>query len=216
MTTRPGDRAEDDTRQDDPGRTAVDESAGATEAGETEANRHGAPSAGLIADDARTADVARIVAPSVEAMGYELVRVHLSGGGQPTLQVMVERADRGEMTVDHCAEVSRAVSALLDVEDPIPGAYTLEVSSPGIDRPLTRPEDFDRFAGFEAKLETRRPVDGRRRFRGTVMGRAGDAGDRVAMRIDQDGAAATVEIPLEAVHRAKLVLTDALLASARH
>lgn len=192
------------------------ETTAATETTDDGGAASGGGPVGLIADDPRTAEVARIVGPTVEAMGYELVRVHLSGGGQPTLQVMVERADREQMTVDHCAEVSRAVSALLDVEDPIPSAYTLEVSSPGIDRPLTRPADFDRFAGFEAKLETRRPIDGRRRFRGAVIGRAGTAGDRVAMRVDQDGGAATVEIPLDAVHRAKLVLTDALLASARH
>lgn len=164
----------------------------------------------LIAEDARTAAVAALVAPSVEAMGYELVRVHLGGGAPPTLQVMVERADHDGMTVDHCAEVSRTVSAILDVEDPIAGAYTLEVSSPGIDRPLTRAEDFERFAGFEAKLETRQPVDGRRRFRGVLEGRTADA---VAIRVDQDGAETVMAVPMAALHRAKLVLTDALIAA---
>src|SRR3546814_4087032 len=102
----------------------------------------------------RTTEVDRIIAPSLEAMGYELVRVHLSGAGRLTLQIMAERTDRATMTVEDCAEISRAVSALLDVEDPIAGPYTLEVSSPGIDRPLTPLADFDRFAGFDARVET--------------------------------------------------------------
>jgi ribosome maturation factor RimP len=169
------------------------------------------PAPTLIADDPRTAAVAEMIAPTVEDLGYELVRVHLSSAAPPTLQVMVERADRAGMTVDHCAEVSRAVSAILDVEDPISGAYTLEVSSPGIDRPLTRAGDFDRFAGFEAKLETRQPIDGRRRFRGRLDGLAGETGDAVAMRVEQDGEQIAVAIPLAAIHRAKLVLTDDLI-----
>src|SRR6056297_3500273 len=111
-----------------------------------------------------------IIEPAAEAMGYELVRVHLSGGRRPVLQVMVERADRAPMNVDDCAEVSRAVSAVLDVEDPVPGEYVLEVSSPGIDRPLTRLADFERFAGFEAKVETEAPIEGRKRFRGRLEG----------------------------------------------
>jgi len=93
-------------------------------------------------------------------MGYELVRVLLQGRQNLTLQVMAERRDRQPMTVDDCAEISRSISAILDVEDPITGAYTLEVSSPGIDRPLTRPQDFERFAGFDAKVETVQPVEG--------------------------------------------------------
>ncbi|WP_044564255.1 ribosome maturation factor RimP, partial [Azospirillum sp. B4] len=114
--------------------------------------------------------IAGIIAPSVEAMGYDLVRVSLTGNARPTLQIMAERVDGAAMTVDDCAEISRAVSALLDVEDPIDVAYTLEVSSPGIDRPLTRPKDFERFAGFEVRVETSQPVDDRRRFIGMLKG----------------------------------------------
>ncbi len=97
-------------------------------------------------------EIARIIEPSLDAMGYRLVRLMQTGGlRRPTLQVMAERRDEAPMTVEDCAEISRAVSALLDVADPIAGAYMLEVSSPGIDRPLVRPEDYDRFAGFEAR-----------------------------------------------------------------
>src|SRR3546814_5159241 len=97
-------------------------------------------------------------------MGYDIVRVQLSGGDWLRLQIMAERRTDGGMDVDDCAEVSRAVAAILDVEDPVDSAYTLEVSSPGIDRPLTRLADFDRFAGFEARLETALPIEGRRRL----------------------------------------------------
>lgn len=155
-----------------------------------------------------TDKVKAIVEPSLEAMGYEVVRVQLTGGDRPTLQIMAERADRGEMTVDHCAKISRTVSALLDVEDPIDAAYYLEVSSPGIDRPLTRLDDFDRFAGFEAKLEARTAIDGRRRFRGALAGRDGDR-----VLVLPDGAGEPVAIPFDDLAKAKLVLTDALIAA---
>ena len=112
-----------------------------------------------------TNEIARIIEPSLEAMGYRLVRLMQTGGLQrPTLQIMAERRDDAPMTVEDCAEISRAVSALLDVADPIASAYMLEVSSPGIDRPLVRPEDYDRFAGFEARIELVEPLDGRKRF----------------------------------------------------
>ena len=108
-----------------------------------------------------TALVEQLIAPTLEAMGYDLVRVRLSGGKQRRrLQVMAERIDESGMTVDDCADISRAVSVLLDTEDPIPGAYDLEVSSPGIDRPLTRPRDFERFAGHEAKSSCATPSTG--------------------------------------------------------
>ncbi|MEM7441958.1 MAG: ribosome maturation factor RimP [Pseudomonadota bacterium] len=152
--------------------------------------------------------VTAIVEPSLEAMGYELVRVQLTGGGRPTLQIMAERADRGEMTVDHCAEISRMVSALLDVEDPIDAAYNLEVSSPGIDRPLTRLADFERFSGFEAKVEASTLVDGRRRFRGTLAGHEGSQ-----VMIVPEGEEEPVAIPFDEIAKAKLVLTDALIAA---
>jgi ribosome maturation factor RimP len=144
-----------------------------------------------------------IVAPTVAGMGYELVRVAMSRGG--TLQIMVEPADGRPMGVEDCATLSRALSAVLDVEDPIPGSYTLEVSSPGIDRPLTRPKDYVRWAGHLARLETAEPIDGRRRFKGTLLGLADEV---VRLRLD-DGKEAAV--PLSKVTKAKLELTDALL-----
>ena len=154
------------------------------------------------------AKIERLIGPPLESMGYDLVRAKLSGhGARATLQVMVERRNRGGLTLDDCAAISRDISALLDVEDPIAGAYTLEVSSPGIERPLVRREDYDRFSGFEAKLETHRPVDGRKRFRGRLSGLAGDC-----VRIECDGAEARV--PLHDIARAKLVLTDELIAAA--
>ena len=154
-----------------------------------------------------TEKIRAAIEPALEDMGFELVRVMLTGGQRPTLQIMAERADREAMTVDHCAEISRTVSALLDVEDPISGAYQLEVSSPGLDRPLTRPGDFERFAGFEARLETDQAIDGQRRFRGRLLGL-----DQEDIRLDMpDGER---RIPLGLVRKAKLVLTDELLAAA--
>ena len=152
-------------------------------------------------------EVERLVGPPIEGLGYELVRVRLSGGGTPTLQIMAERKDRREMSVDDCAEISRLISAVLDVEDPIAGAYTLEVSSPGLDRPLVRAEDYDRFAGCEVRIETRRPIEGRKRFRGRLLGRRGP---------DVVVADGTVEhaIPFGEVLRGKLILTDASIADA--
>jgi ribosome maturation factor RimP len=155
----------------------------------------------------RAAAVERLIAPSLAATGYEIVRVLLMGHHRPVLQIMIERTDRAPLSVDECAQVSRTVSALLDVEDLIAGSYTLEVSSPGIDRPLTRPEHFARFAGFEAKLETRTAVDGRRRFRGRLMG---IDGDRVRLATPEGELA----LPLGDLQRAKLVLTDELIAAA--
>jgi ribosome maturation factor RimP len=149
-----------------------------------------------------------LIAPSLEAMGYRVVRVAVTGGRRATLQIMAERVDDKAMTVEDCADISRTVSALLDVADPIATAYTLEVSSPGIDRPLVRREDFARFAGFEAKVELTSPVDGRRRFRGKLLG---VEGDEVRLLVD----AAPVALPLATVVRAKLVLTDELLARER-
>lgn len=151
------------------------------------------------------ARIEQLVAPSLEAMGYALVRVRFMGGAQPVLQVMAERRDDAAMSVDDCAEISRVLSALLDVEDPIAGAYTLEVSSPGIDRPLVRLADYARFAGFEAKIELARPVDGRRRFRGRLLG---VDGEHVRLRQDGDD----VRLPFADIASAKLMLTEDLLA----
>ena len=156
-----------------------------------------------------TALVEQLIAPTLEAMGYDLVRVRLSGGKQRRrLQVMAERIDESGMTVDDCADISRAVSVLLDTEDPIPGSYDLEVSSPGIDRPLTRPRDFERFAGHEAKIELRDAIDGRRRFRGLLRGLEDG---NVLLELDDDIA----KLPCDEIETAKLMLTDELLAAAR-
>lgn len=120
--------------------------------------------------------IAAMIAPALTAMGYEIVRVQLGGGRHSaTLQIMCDREDGMPVTLDDCAEISRLASAVLDVEDPIAGGYSLEVSSPGLDRPLTRPKDFERFAGAEARLELSLPVDGRKRFTGVLRGLEEDA-----------------------------------------
>ena len=155
-----------------------------------------------------TNEIARIIEPALEAMGYRVVRVALTGAQRPTLQVMAERADEAAMSVEDCADISRSISALLDVADPIAGAYTLEVSSPGIDRPLVRPEDYDRFAGFAARIDLSKPLDGRKRFRGRLLGRA----EQHVRLADETG---EVRLPLAAILRAKLLLTEDLLAAAR-
>ena len=151
--------------------------------------------------------IEEIIAPTIVGMGYELVRVGMSKGA--TLQIMIDRADGKAVDVEDCATLSRALSAVLDVEDPISGAYTLEVSSPGIDRPLTRPKDFVRWAGHLARLETEAPIDGRRRFKGTLLGIDGDT---VKLRLE-DGV--ETGVPLSALARAKLELTNALLEEHR-
>lgn len=148
-----------------------------------------------------------LIEPVIDGMGYEVVRVAMMGAARPTLQIMVERKDLAAMTVDDCAAVSRAVSAVLDVEDPIEGHYSLEVTSPGIDRPLTRRKDFERFAGFEAKVEMEKPVGERRRFHGKLLGVEGSA-VRLAMP-DR-----VVSLELNEIRKAKLMLTDELLAAA--
>jgi len=151
--------------------------------------------------------VARLVEGPLEEMGYELVRVNLSGGSRPVLQVMAERADGAPMTVEDCTGISHTVSLLLDAEDPIAGAYALEVSSPGIDRPLTRARDFERYAGFELRMETRELVQGRRRFRGRLKG---IAQGQVTVVTDEG----EVTVPFEGVAKARLVLNDELIAAA--
>jgi ribosome maturation factor RimP len=152
--------------------------------------------------------VTELIEPTLHEMGFELVRVLMSGGQRPTLQVMVERLDQAPITLEHCAEVSRALSAVLDVADPLPGAYRLEVTSPGLDRPLVRRTDYERFAGLEARLETELPIEGRRRFRGRLLGLAGD---QIRLALPEG----EMSIPLDAIKKAKLVLTDELLAAAQ-
>lgn len=145
-----------------------------------------------------------LIRPAVEALGFEIVRVLIIGRQRIRVQVMVERLDQSPMTVDDCARISRALSAVLDVEDPIQGAYTLEVSSPGIDRPLVRLSDFARFAGHAARIELNRLIDGRRRYQGRLLGTEGDA-----VRLDADGG--EVRLAFADIAQAKLVLSDALL-----
>jgi ribosome maturation factor RimP len=152
--------------------------------------------------------IAQTIEPSLAAMGYSLVRVVITSGRRATLQVMAERRDDQPMTVEDCAQISRSVSALLDVAEPIAGSYLLEISSPGIDRPLVRAEDYDRFSGFEAKIELARAIDGRKRFRGRLLGTS-EGRLRLATEIGER------QLPLDAVTRAKLVLTDDLMTGAR-
>ena len=157
--------------------------------------------------DALDQRIASLIEPTLVAMGYELVRVRLSGGQRLSLQIMAERADRVAMTVEDCADISRTVAAVLDVEDPISGGYELEVSSPGIDRPLVKAGDFDRFAGREAKIETRSPVKGRKRFRGRLLGLADGL-----VRIDLADGSGEAALAFESIEKAKLILTDDLLS----
>ncbi|MBF0094266.1 MAG: ribosome maturation factor RimP [Alphaproteobacteria bacterium] len=154
--------------------------------------------------------IEELITPTLDDMGYDVVRVQVQGQQRKTLQIMAERRDRRTMTVDDCSSISRALSALLDVEDPIPGAYTLEVSSPGLDRPLVRPADFDRFAGHEIRFETLRPIGGRKRFRGRLLGLSPDGDVRLAMEDSE------ITVPVADVAKARLVLTDELLAAAMH
>jgi ribosome maturation factor RimP len=163
----------------------------------------------IIVETGLDARVAAIVEPVVEGLGYKLVRVKTSRRNGMTLQIMAERPD-GTMTVEDCEAISRNVSPALDVEDPISEAYHLEVSSPGIDRPLVRRSDFERWSGHVAKIELTVPVEGRRRFRGTLLGVEGDA---AAVKIDDApvGEAERFTLPLDQIGEAKLVLTDALI-----
>jgi ribosome maturation factor RimP len=157
------------------------------------------------------AKVAAIIEPALDDRGFRLVRVAISGREGKTLQVMTERAD-GSMTIEDCEAVSREISALLDVHDPIAGAYRLEVSSPGIDRPLVRPSDFEDWAGHEAKIELSQPIDGRKRFRGRLDG---FAGGEVRIEIDLGEAGRqVVGLPVGLIGEAKLVLTDDLIREA--
>ena len=162
----------------------------------------------LIAKTAMDRRLADIVSPVLEGMGFELVRIRLMGGAVRTLQIMADRPDGG-IEVDDCGEISTAVSATLDVEDPIEENYILEVSSPGIDRPLTRLKDFDMWQGWEARIETTELIDGRRRFKGTL---AGIDGDEVLIEVEEPGGTVTIGLQFEWLSDAKLILTDELIA----
>ena len=163
----------------------------------------------LITEPGRAARVALIAAPALAALGYRLVRVRISGAAGQTVQIMAERPD-GTMTIEDCELASRALSPVLDVADPIEGPYRLEISSPGIDRPLVRRSDFDRYAGHVAHVEMLVLVNGRRRFRGEL---AGTDGDCVRLRrSDAAGEPLEVLLRIDDMMEARLVLTDALIA----
>jgi ribosome maturation factor RimP len=171
----------------------------------------------IIAETGTEARIAHIVEPVIAGLGYRLVRVKLSAMNGATLQIMAEKPD-GSMTVEDCEILSRDISPALDVEDPIERAYNLEVSSPGIDRPLVRRTDFERWSGHEAKIELARLLDGRKRFRGRL---AGVDGDDIVLTVSRDGAAPErVALPIADLAEARLVLNDDLiresLARAKH
>ncbi|WP_374762546.1 ribosome maturation factor RimP [Komagataeibacter xylinus] len=153
------------------------------------------------------ARIAAMVAPALADMGFDLVRVAVLGRESPTVQIMADRMDGALLAIEDCEQISHAVGAILDVEDPLPGAWTLEVSSPGIDRPLTRAKDWERFAGHLARAEMNMPIEGRKRFAGIVLGAREGCG---LMRLD-DGS--EVALPFAEMRKARLVLTDELIAA---
>jgi ribosome maturation factor RimP len=155
--------------------------------------------------------VAELIEPALQDRGFRLVRVAVSGREGKTLQVMAERSD-GTLTIEDCETISRDISPLLDVHDPIAGAYRLEVSSPGIDRPLVRPSDFEDWSGYEAKIETKELIDGRKRFRGMIEGFA-DGEVRIEVDI-APGERGVIGLPVDLIGEAKLMLTDELIREA--
>jgi ribosome maturation factor RimP len=169
----------------------------------------------LIVEPGLPARVASIAEPVIEQLGYRLVRVKVSAADGCTVQIMAERPD-GTMLVEDCETVSRALSPVFDAADPVDRAYRLEISSPGIDRPLVRKSDFDRYAGHLVKIETEIPIDGRKRFRGFLVGTEGEA---ARLRLDDkkddtEEASAEVLLPIEEISEARLVLTDELVTQA--
>ncbi len=162
----------------------------------------------LIARTAIDRRLADIVGPVIEGLGFELIRLRLMGGNTRILQIMADRPDGG-INVDECGAISTAVSASLDVEDPIEENYVLEVSSPGIDRPLTRLKDFDIWKGWEARIETTELIDGRRRFKGTL---AGIEGEEVLIALEEGKEEVIIGLNFEWLSDAKLILTDELIA----
>lgn len=167
-----------------------------------------AEEARFVVESGVAARVAGLIEPVLESMAYRLVLVRLMGGSDAILEIMAERAD-GTMTVEDCEAVSHAVSPLLDVHDPIDGTYRLQISSPGIDRPLVRPADFERWAGYEAKIELKEAVSGRKRFRGPLEG-FDDGEARIEIEVPDEGRQ-IVGLPLALISSAKLVLTDKLV-----
>jgi ribosome maturation factor RimP len=170
-----------------------------------------ASDARFIGESGLAAQIAAIAEPVLADLGFRLVRVVLSGRNGSTVQIMAERPD-GTISVEDCAEISRRLSPVLDAHDPIKGQYTLEVSSPGIDRPLVRPSDFDAWAGYEAKIELKQPISGRKRFRGVLEGVEGDE-VRIEVELDQLGRQ-VLGLPIGLIGEARLVLTDDLIREA--
>jgi ribosome maturation factor RimP len=166
----------------------------------------------LIVEPGMPARVAAVAEPVIEQLGFRLVRVRVSSAEGCTVQIMAERPD-GSMTVEDCETVSRALSPVLDVADPIDRAYRLEISSPGIDRPLVRKSDFERYVGHLAKIETTMPIQGRKRFRGLLIGTEGEAA-RIRRDDAVEGEEIEILLPIEEMSEAKLVLTDELVSEA--
>jgi ribosome maturation factor RimP len=160
----------------------------------------------LVTETGLSARVATLAAPVLESLGFRLVRVRVSGSAGCTVQIMAERPD-GSMSIEDCEDASRALSPVLDAADPVESAYRLEISSPGIDRPLVRRSDFERYAGHVMKVELAMPRDGRKRFRGILMGAEGDAA-----RIRSEDTGEETLSPIDEMSEARLVLTDALIA----
>lgn len=165
----------------------------------------------FVGETGLAAEVARLVEPVLEGLGYRLVRVVVSRRNGATVQIMAERPD-GTITIEECAEISRQLSPVLDVADPVQGSYTLEVSSPGIDRPLVRPSDFQAWAGYEARIEMKEAISGRRRFRGVLEGLAGEE-VRIEADLGELGRQ-VLGLPIAGIAEARLVLTDELVREA--
>ncbi|GGG70249.1 ribosome maturation factor RimP [Salipiger pallidus] len=161
----------------------------------------------LIAKTSIDKRIAEIVTPVIEDMGFELVRLRLMSGKTATLQIMAERPEGG-VEIDELGEISTAISAVLDVEDPIIDTYVLEVGSPGVDRPLTRLKDFETYEGYDAKIQTEELVDGRKRWQGIL---AGVEGGEVLLNIEEDGETQTIGLQFDWLADAKLILTDDLM-----
>jgi ribosome maturation factor RimP len=166
----------------------------------------------LITEPGLPARVAVIAEPVLEQLGYRLVRVRVSGAEGCTVQIMAERPD-GTLTIEDCEDISRALSPVMDVTDPIEKAYRLEISSPGIDRPLVRKSDFDRYAGHLVRIEMEVPVNGRKRFKGKLTGTEGESA-KLTRDDAKEGEEADVTLPIQDMSEAKLVLTDELVTEA--
>ncbi len=170
-----------------------------------------APNDRFLSETGLAATLATLIEPVVVSLGFRLVRVSISGREGKTVQIMAERPD-GSMTIEDCESISRQLSPLLDANDVVAEAYRLEVSSPGIDRPLVRPSDFEDWAGYEAKIELKQPLEGRKRFRGRLDGfETGEV--RIEVDLDQIGLT-TLGLPVSLISEARLVLTDDLIREA--